>query len=154
MAGIPHVFIFSDFVEMLGGDEEWPREISLGMDMGGFRLRGIGVGEDGCPALTEFGIECLGQIIIKGREHAVAHKLYGDARPPRRSGTMQRLRLILRHAVSTTRREVSSALCPTPLHEASLARASHAGAQRHLPERSGAGYWWILLAAPTIWVAE
>jgi len=27
----------------------------------------IGVGEDGCPAFTEYGIECLRQIIIETR---------------------------------------------------------------------------------------
>ena len=27
----------------------------------------IGVGEDGCPAFTEYGIECLKQIIIEER---------------------------------------------------------------------------------------
>ena len=37
------------------------------MDHEDGRLWVIGVGEDGCPAFTEYGIECLKQTIIEER---------------------------------------------------------------------------------------
>jgi hypothetical protein len=64
VAGIPFVFTNARVAEMLGEDEEWLREISTNMDPEG-HLWVIGVGEDGCPAFTEYGIECLKQIIIE-----------------------------------------------------------------------------------------
>ena len=70
MAGIPHVFTISHVAEMLGEDEEWLREISINMDPEEGSLWVIGVGEDGCPAFTEYGIECLKQIIIEERRSA------------------------------------------------------------------------------------
>jgi hypothetical protein len=42
---------------MLG--EEWLREISINMDPEEGRLWVIGIGEDRCPAFTEYGVECL-----------------------------------------------------------------------------------------------
>jgi hypothetical protein len=67
MAGIPFVFTVARVAEMLGEDEEWLREISTNMDPEESHLWVIGVGEDGCPAFTEYGIECLRQIIIEER---------------------------------------------------------------------------------------
>lgn len=67
MAGISHVFTISHVARMLGEDEEWLREISINMDPEEGSLWVIGVGEDGCPAFTEYGIECLKQIIIEER---------------------------------------------------------------------------------------
>jgi hypothetical protein len=67
MAGIPYVFTISYVAKMLNEDEEWLREISINMDPEEGRLWVIGVGEDGCPAFTEYGIECLKQIIIEER---------------------------------------------------------------------------------------
>jgi hypothetical protein len=67
MAGIAHVFTISHVAKMLGEDEEWLREISINMDPEDGSLWVIGVGEDGCPAFTEYGIECLKQIIIEER---------------------------------------------------------------------------------------
>lgn len=63
MAGISYVFTISHVAEMLGEDEAWLREISINMDPEEGCLWVIGVGEDGCPAFTEYGIECLKQII-------------------------------------------------------------------------------------------
>src|SRR4029077_16170986 len=57
----------SHVAKMLGEDEEWLREISINMDPEEGCLWVIGVGEDGCPAFTEYGIECLKQIIIEER---------------------------------------------------------------------------------------
>ena len=66
MAGIPFVFTIARVAEMLGEDEEWLREISTNMDPEESHLWVIGAG-DGCPAFTEYGIECLKQIIIEER---------------------------------------------------------------------------------------
>lgn len=67
MAGIAHVFTISHVANMLGEDEEWLREISINMDPEEGCLWVIGVGEDGVPAFTDYGIECLKQIIIEER---------------------------------------------------------------------------------------
>jgi hypothetical protein len=58
MAGIPYVFTISHVAKMLGEDEEWLRKISINMDPEEGSLWVIGVGEDGCPAFTEYGVEC------------------------------------------------------------------------------------------------
>jgi len=67
MAGIPYVFTIAHVAEMLGEDEEWLREISVAMDPEEGSLWVFGVGEHGVPAFTEYGIECLKQIIIEER---------------------------------------------------------------------------------------
>ena len=67
MAGIPFVFTIARVAEMLGEDEEWLREISTNMDPEEGHLWVIGVGDDENLAFTEFGIECLKQIIIEER---------------------------------------------------------------------------------------
>lgn len=79
MAGIPYVFTISHVAKMLGEDEEWLREISIGMDPEEGCLWVIGVGEEDCPASTEFGIECLKQIIIEERALAAARNTGRDA---------------------------------------------------------------------------
>ena len=67
MAGIPYVFTISHVAEMLGEQEEWLRDISVAMDPEEGSLWVFGVGEHGVPAFTEYGIECLKQIIIEER---------------------------------------------------------------------------------------
>ena len=67
MAGIPYVFTINYVADMLGEDEEWLREISINMDPEEGCLWVHGVGENGCLAFTEYGIECLKQIIIEER---------------------------------------------------------------------------------------
>jgi hypothetical protein len=67
MAGIPFVFTIARVAGMLGEDEAWLREISTGMDLEDGHLWVIGVGDDEIPAFTEYGIECLKQIIIEER---------------------------------------------------------------------------------------
>ena len=57
---------------MLGEDEDWLREISIAMDPEDGRLWVLGVGDDQSPAFTEYGIECLKQIIIEERALATA----------------------------------------------------------------------------------
>jgi hypothetical protein len=67
MAAISFVFIIARVAEMLGEDEEWLEEISISMDPEDGRLRVIGIGEDEYTAFTEYGVECLKQIIIDER---------------------------------------------------------------------------------------
>jgi hypothetical protein len=69
MAAISRVFTIAHVAAtaMLGEDEEWLRQISVNMDPEEGCLWVIGVGADGCPAFTEYGIECLKQIIIEER---------------------------------------------------------------------------------------
>jgi hypothetical protein len=74
MAGIPYVFTISHVAKMLGEDEEWLREISVAMDAEEGSLWVFGVGEHGVPAFTEYGIECLKQIIIEERALAAMRK--------------------------------------------------------------------------------
>ena len=69
MAGIPYVFTIALVAKMLGEDEDWLREISTAMDPEEGCLWVHGVGEHGVPAFTEYGIECLKQIIIEERAH-------------------------------------------------------------------------------------
>ena len=67
MAAISHVFTISHVARMLGEDEDWLREISIVMFPEDGRLWVYGVGEDGTPAFTDCGIECLKQIIADER---------------------------------------------------------------------------------------
>ena len=67
VAGISFVFTIARVAEMLGEDEEWLREISINMDPEEGHLWVIGIGEDQYPAFTEYGVECLRQIIIEER---------------------------------------------------------------------------------------
>ena len=67
MAGIPVVFTIARVAEMLGEDEAWLREISTTMDPEEGHLWVIGVGDDAMPAFTEYGIECLKQIVVEER---------------------------------------------------------------------------------------
>ena len=79
MAGIPFVLTIARVAEMLGEDEDWLHEISINMDPEDGCLWVIGVDEDGFPAFTEYGVECLKQIIIEERALAAARKSDADA---------------------------------------------------------------------------
>ena len=74
MAGIPFVFTIARVAELLGEDEGWLHEISINMDPEDGCLWVIGVDEDGFPAFTEYGVECLKQITIEQRARAAARK--------------------------------------------------------------------------------
>jgi hypothetical protein len=68
LAAISAVFAINYVAEMLGEDEEWLWELQMDMFAEDGCLRVYGVGEDGVPTFTEYGIECLKQIIAdKGR---------------------------------------------------------------------------------------
>jgi len=78
MAAISFVFTIACVAEMLAQDEEWLGEISIGMDPEDGRLRVIGIGGDEYTAFTQYGVECLKQIIIDERS-LLARKAASDA---------------------------------------------------------------------------
>lgn len=67
LPAISHVFTINYVAEKLGENEEWLWELSIDMFPEDGCLRVYGVGEDGVPAFTEYGIECLQQIIADER---------------------------------------------------------------------------------------
>jgi hypothetical protein len=67
MAGIPFVFTIARVAELLGEDEDWLHELSIAMDPEDGCLWVLDVGEREVPAFTEYGIECLKEIIANLR---------------------------------------------------------------------------------------
>ena len=67
MAAISRVFIIDYVAKMLGEDVEWLWELQIDMEPEDGSLWVHGVGQDGIPAFTNFGIECLEQIIAEKR---------------------------------------------------------------------------------------
>ena len=67
MAAISHVFTLKYVAEQLGEPEEWLRDLQVDMEPEDGCLWVHGVGEDGVPAFTAYGIECLKQIIADER---------------------------------------------------------------------------------------
>lgn len=67
MAAIASVFTIGHVAQMLGEDEDWLFEFSIGMFPEDGRRHVYGVGEDGVPAFTRDGIENLQQIIADQR---------------------------------------------------------------------------------------
>ncbi|HWT65604.1 MAG TPA: hypothetical protein VN151_05780 [Terracidiphilus sp.] len=67
LAAIPAVFTITHVAEMLGEDEDWLQELSIDMFPEDGCLRVYGVGADGITAFTDYGIECLKQIIADDR---------------------------------------------------------------------------------------
>ena len=66
LAGISHVFAIGCVAQMLGVDEDWLDDLSLGMDPEDGRLWVVhrpGEQGEGIVAFTEFGIENLRQLI-------------------------------------------------------------------------------------------
>jgi hypothetical protein len=72
LPAISHVFAINYVAEMLGEDEEWLWELQMDMFADDGCLRVYGVGEDGVPAFTDHGIECLKQIIADKRPAGTA----------------------------------------------------------------------------------
>ena len=72
LPAISAVFTITYVAEMLGEDEDWLRELSIDMFAEDGCLWVYGVGDDGVPAFTEYGIECLKQIIADERRAARA----------------------------------------------------------------------------------
>ena len=67
MAAISHVFTLEYVAEQLGEPKEWLRDLQVDMEPEDGCLWVHGVGEDGVPAFTAYGIECLKQIIADER---------------------------------------------------------------------------------------
>jgi hypothetical protein len=67
LAAIASVFTIGYVANMLGEDEDWLHELSIDMFAEDGCLWVYGVGEDGVPAFTQYGIECLQQIIADER---------------------------------------------------------------------------------------
>jgi hypothetical protein len=63
LPAISAVFTITYVAAMLGEEEEWLHELSIDMFPEDGCLRVYGVGEDGVTAFTDYGIECLKQII-------------------------------------------------------------------------------------------
>lgn len=67
MAAIAAVFTIGYVANMLGADEDWLHDLSIDMFPEDGCLWVYGVGEGGVTAFTEYGIECLRQIIADQR---------------------------------------------------------------------------------------
>ena len=67
MPAISHVFTINSVAKMLGEDDEWLWELQIDMFAEDGCLRVYGVGEDGVPAFTDYGVECLKQTIAEER---------------------------------------------------------------------------------------
>ena len=80
VAAISAVFTIGYVANQLGEDEDWLFDLSIDMFPEDGCLWVYGVGEDGVPAFTEYGIECLRQIIADERATGRAPP---QAQPPR-----------------------------------------------------------------------
>ena len=67
VAAIAAVFTIAYVANMLGEDEDWLHDLSIDMFTEDGCLHVYGVGEDGVTAFTDYGIECLRQIIADER---------------------------------------------------------------------------------------
>ena len=67
MAAISAVFTINYVANLLGENEDWLHDLSIDMFPEDGCLRVYGIGEDGVTAFTEYGIECLQQIIANER---------------------------------------------------------------------------------------
>ncbi len=63
LAAISAVFTIGYVAELLGEDEEWLWDLSIDMFPEDGCLRVYGVGEDGVPAFTQFGVERMQETI-------------------------------------------------------------------------------------------
>ena len=72
MAAIAHVFTISYVAEMLGEDEDWLHELSIDMFPEDGRLHVYIGKDDAVTAFTDYGIECLKQIIADMRSSGLA----------------------------------------------------------------------------------
>ena len=71
MAAISAVFTIGYVANLLGEDEDWLFDLSIGMEPEDGSLWVYGVGEDGVPAFTRDGIDDLREIIAE--EKATGH---------------------------------------------------------------------------------
>ena len=74
MAAISSLFTIGYVAKLLGEDEDWLHELSINMFPEDGCLHVYGVDEDGVTAFTQYGIECLKQIIDDERSAGRAPK--------------------------------------------------------------------------------
>jgi hypothetical protein len=67
LAAISRVFTIGYVAQLLGEDEDWLYELSIDMFPEDGCLHVYGVGEDGVTAFTDYGVECLKQIVADER---------------------------------------------------------------------------------------
>ena len=67
VAAISHVFTISRVAEMLGENEDWLHELSIDMFPEDGCLHIVGTGEETMTAFTDFGIECLQDLIRESK---------------------------------------------------------------------------------------
>jgi hypothetical protein len=67
LPAITAVFTIDHVAKTLGEDEDWLHELSIDMFPVDGCLYVYGIGEDAVTAFTEYGIECLKQIIADER---------------------------------------------------------------------------------------
>ena len=72
MAAISAVFTIGYVANLLGEDEDWLFELSIGMEPEDGSLWVYGLGEDGVPAFTRDGIDNLRQIVADKRGDGTA----------------------------------------------------------------------------------
>ena len=74
MAAPSSVFTIGYVAELLGEDEDWLHELSISMFPEDGCLHVYGIGEDGVTAFTQYGIDCLKQIMDDERAAGSAPK--------------------------------------------------------------------------------
>ena len=74
VAAISAVFTIGYVAKLLGEDEDWLYELSISMFPEDGCLHVYGFGEDGVTAFTQYGIECLKQIVEDERAAGRAPK--------------------------------------------------------------------------------
>ena len=67
MPGISSVFPISYVANLLGEDEDWLHDLSIGMEPEDGSLWVYGIGEDAVPVFTRDGIDNLREIIAEER---------------------------------------------------------------------------------------
>lgn len=72
MAAISAVFTIARVAKMLGEDEDWLHELSVDMFAEDGCLWVYGIDDDAVIAFTQFGIECLQEIIADHRAAGTA----------------------------------------------------------------------------------
>ncbi len=72
MAGIPFVFTIARVAAMLGKDEDWLFELSMGLDPEDGCLWVLDINDREVQAFTEYGIECLKELIADKRAAGTA----------------------------------------------------------------------------------
>ena len=66
---VHHVTTITKVAKDLGEDEDWLRDVANGMEIEDGAIWVYGVGEDGVQAFTDFGIDCLIELIQMYREN-------------------------------------------------------------------------------------